>query len=104
MALTTRHRWCIERIKHCFQDQDVEDASIQGFIRKSHTLSKFNALFAGEGNNVLFVHYQVKNASSPNPADSTSSSKGAKAELFVTYGDSTPLTSKVSNISFTKSM
>jgi hypothetical protein len=63
MALTTRHRWCIERIKHCFQDQDVDDASIQGFIRKSQVLNKFNALFAGEGKNVLFVHYQDKNVS-----------------------------------------
>jgi len=64
MALTTRHRWCIERIKHCFQDQGVDDSSIHGFIRKSQVLNKFNALFAGEGKNVIFVHYQPQNVSS----------------------------------------
>ena len=58
MALSIRHRWCIERIKHCFQERDVDDASIHGFIRKSQVLSKFNALFSGEGKNVIFVHYQ----------------------------------------------
>ena len=64
MALTTRHRWCIERIKHCFQDHDVDDSSIHGFIRKAQVLNKFNALFAGEGKNVLFVHHQDHNLSS----------------------------------------
>jgi len=63
MALTTRHRWCIERIKHCFQDQGVDDSSIHGFIRKSQVLNKFNALFAGDGKNVIFVHYQPQNIS-----------------------------------------
>ena len=58
MALTTRHRWCIEQIKQCFHNEDVDDSAIHGFIRKPDVLNKFNALFSGEGKNVVFIHYQ----------------------------------------------
>ncbi len=65
MALTPRHRWCIERIKSCFQEEDVDDAKVQGFIRKSQVFSKFNALFAGDGKSAIFIHFQG-NANEPN--------------------------------------
>lgn len=58
MALTTRHRWCIEQIKQCFHNEGVDDSAIHGFIRKPNVLNKFNALFSGEGKNVVFIHYQ----------------------------------------------
>jgi dynein heavy chain len=58
MALTPRHRWCIERIKHCFHEQEVDDAKVQGFIRKPQVISKFNSLFAGDGKSAIFVHFQ----------------------------------------------
>lgn len=87
MALTPRHRWCIERIKSCFQEEtDVDDEKVQGFIRKSQVISKFNSLFAGDGRNAVFVHFQ----------GTTSSSNGSinKPELCLTYGDSIPIKSK----------
>lgn len=58
MALTPRHRWCIERIKLCFHHEDVNDAEIQGFIRKQQVFSNFNSLFTGDGKDTLFVHFQ----------------------------------------------
>lgn len=61
MSLTKRHRWCIERIVHCYADKNVDDAKVHGFIRKSKVLGAFNDLFSGEGKGVIFVHFQEQN-------------------------------------------
>lgn len=63
MALTPRHRWCIDKIVQCFAHHEVvDDPKVQGFIRKPEVLARFNSLFSGvaETRNVVFVHYQVK--------------------------------------------
>jgi len=60
MTLTVRHRWCMEKIVLCFEDQDVTDANAQVFMRKSQVLANFNSLFSGEGKGVIFVHCQLK--------------------------------------------
>lgn len=87
MALTARHRWCIERIKDCFHEEGVEDSVVQGFVHKSQVIKKFNSLFSGEGRNVLFVHYQQPKQDSFD--------QNTNPELFLSFGDSVPLISKV---------
>ena len=59
MALTTRHRWCIDKVAYCFQDEMKDDAKVQGFIRRPDILAQFNSLFSGECRRSLFVHYQT---------------------------------------------
>ena len=58
MALSARHRWCINKINKCFEDQGVDDVTVKAFIRKPKNLGYFNALFSGNGQSALFVHYQ----------------------------------------------
>ena len=58
MALSARHRWCINKINKCFEDQGVDDVTVKAFIRKPKNLGYFNALFSGGGQSALFVHYQ----------------------------------------------
>lgn len=60
MSLSTRHRWCIERISQCFQNENVDEEKVQGFIRRPDILNMFNALFSGDGGSSVFVHYQNK--------------------------------------------
>jgi hypothetical protein len=60
MALSSRHRWCLEKIVQCFEDEGLDDVLVQGFIRKPDVMLKFNALFSGNGPASLFVHYQNK--------------------------------------------
>ena len=59
MALTTRNRWCIDKVAHFFQDEIKDDAKLQGFIRRPDVLSQFNSLFSGDCVTSLFVHYQT---------------------------------------------
>ena len=58
MSLTVRHRWCVEKILHCFGDSKENDSKLQVFMRRTDVIAKFNNLFSGEGENVIFVHYQ----------------------------------------------
>ena len=63
MALTPRHRWCVDKIVQCFAHCDgIDDPKVQGFIRRPDVFLKFKVLFdGGEGNrNVIFIHYQVR--------------------------------------------
>jgi len=95
MALTSRHRWCIERIKSSFKEEGVDESIVQGFIRQPKVMARFNSLFSGNGKNSIFVHYQRKGVSSMD--NDFDKENVAEAELFLSFGDSTPITSKVRN-------
>lgn len=73
MSLTVRHRWCVEKITQCFKGDGVDEAKVQGFIRRPDVLDRFNELFAGDSNiNSTFVHYQaLAKEDSPNHVSSS---------------------------------
>lgn len=93
MALTSRHRWCIERIKNTFKEENVDESIVQDFIRQPKVLTEFNTLFSGKGKNAIFVHYQRKHVSFLDNA--VNQENCGHAELFLSFGDSIPMTSKV---------
>lgn len=92
MALTSRHRWCIERIKNTFKEENVDESIVQDFIRQPKVLTEFNTLFSGKGKNAIFVHYQRKHVSFLDNA--VNQENCGQAELFLSFGDSIPMTSK----------
>jgi len=112
MSLTARHHWCAERILFCFSSNEdkenndgIDNARVQSFLRKPKNLNKFNDFFSGKGPSALFVHYQPRHTSELEALDqkinggptSSSSSKqqGAKrSELFVSSGDSVLMNSR----------
>ena len=63
MALTPRHRWCIDKIVQCFSHcEGFDDPKVQGFIRRPDVFLQFKVLFSGgeRSRDVIFVHYQVR--------------------------------------------
>jgi len=92
MALTLRHRWCLEKIAQCFEDEGLDDILVQGFIRKPDVMMKLNTLFSGNGPSSLFVHYQNQSTCHTADIDQLDISK---RELFVSYGDSVYMMTKV---------
>jgi dynein heavy chain len=107
MSLSARHHWCAERILFCFASNDdkennegLDDARVQSFLRKPKNLSKFNDFFSGKGPAALFVHYQPRHTSELEALDqkvngSSSKQQAAKrAELFVSSGDSVLMNSR----------
>jgi hypothetical protein len=95
MALTSRHRWCIERIKNSFKEEGVDESIVQDFIRQPKVMMHFNSLFSGQGNNVIFIHYHRKDISCLQ--DGVNKENISEAELILSYGDSISIMSKVRN-------
>jgi dynein heavy chain len=107
MSLAARHHWCAERILFCFTNNDNKEnnegldvARVQSFLRKPKNLSKFNDFFSGKGPASLFVHYQPRHNSElealePKVNGFSSKQQVAKrAELFVSSGDSVLMNSR----------
>lgn len=92
MALTSRHRWCIERIKNSFKEEGVDESIVQDFIRQQKVMMHFNSLFSGQGNNVIFIHYHRKDISCLQ--DGVNKENISEAELILSYGDSISIMSK----------
>ena len=46
MSLGERHNWCARKILEAFKD-NVENSTIQKFIRAESNLAKLNAFFKG---------------------------------------------------------
>lgn len=57
MALTERHRWCIEKIREAFGDE-LNSEAVNTFMRQEAVTTKFAQFFAGESSGRLFVFYQ----------------------------------------------
>jgi hypothetical protein len=59
MALSARHKWCIDKVTQCFEGI-VDDAAkvIQIFAQRPDVILQFNNFFSGEGPDAIFVHYQ----------------------------------------------
>jgi hypothetical protein len=47
MALTERHRWCAGKIFEAFSPE-LDDETIQGFIRQDTNYQQFFSFFKGE--------------------------------------------------------
>ena len=57
MALSERHRWCIDKIREAFGDE-LNSEAVNTFMRQEAVLTKFTQFFAGESSGRLFVFYQ----------------------------------------------
>ncbi len=110
MSLTARHHWCAERILFCFNSNDdkenndgIDSAKVQSFIRKQKNLNKFNDFFSGRGPKALFIHYQPRHTNehevldqqiNGGPSSSFSKQQGVAKQLFVSSGDSILMNSR----------
>ena len=89
MALSNRHRWCIDKIAAAFATQIDDEAmkvKVQGFIRAPANLEKFNQFFKGDGPQKLFVFYQTPEVPGAD-VDDWSPDKGTP-DIFISSGSS----------------
>lgn len=57
MALTERHRWCMQKMLETFSPELTSEV-VQSFVRQDANLQKMTAFFKGDGCGRLFVFYQ----------------------------------------------
>lgn len=57
MALSERHRWCMNKMLEAFSPELTTEAA-QAFIRNEANLQKFNTFFKGDSSGRLFVFFQ----------------------------------------------
>lgn len=57
MALSERHRWCMNKILEAFAPE-LKQETVQSFMRNDQNIQKFNAFFKGESTGRLFIFYQ----------------------------------------------